>query len=125
MSLILLSFLWFKLNNLKAVLFNFFWWPKSLTLGFNNVGGNNFNFSSGIFFFVFVPFFQNQTVAFLNFKISKAQFQLFLSRNDLLKILTPNFFVDCCHNLLFCNCNNLPDYEFVRFNIFSLEIKPH
>src|SRR3989344_5762989 len=87
-----------KLNDLKAIFFDFHWRPKSLTFGFENTGGDNLNFSSGIFFFVFVPFFQNQSVALIYLKIGKTQFQLFLAGNDFVKIFSPNFFVDYCHS---------------------------
>src|SRR3989344_8929867 len=90
----------FKLNNLKAIFFNFFRRPKSLAFGFENVSGDNFNFSSSIFFLIFVPFLQNQSIALIYLKIGKTQFQLFLAGNNFLKIFSPNFFMNCCHNYL-------------------------
>ncbi len=100
-----------KLDNLKAVFLNFFLRPKSLAFGFENVGSDNFDFSSGIFFLVVVIFLQNQSVALVYFKIGKAQLNFFLTRD---------YFFQNIRAKLFCE---LLPYYFVIIGIFEIAAK--
>lgn len=81
-----------KRDDLIAVFFHVFLRPEGCVFGFADVGDGFFDGAAGVFAGFWIPLFQKQGVAFVAFPVSEAQFIVFLTVQNFLKVFRPNFF---------------------------------
>ena len=82
----------FKRYNLITIFFNIFFWPECKIFGFANISYFFFNRPACKFLSIWIPFLQNQNIAFIALPIGETKFVSFFTIQNFLKVFWPNFF---------------------------------